>query len=176
MIYTQLIAIAIVIAAGTVLFGSGLIDTADQAALALKPAAGPLAFLLFSFGIITSGLLAVPILSSTTAYVVADAFHWHEGLDRPFKEAKQFYHVLILGMLVGIVIAFMSVSPIKMLLYTQVLNGFLMPILIWVVLRMSDDREVVGEHHSTPLIRLFGYLALIIFVVFDSLMIWQWID
>lgn len=175
MIYTQLIAIAIIIAAGTVLFGSGLVDTADQAALALRPAAGPLAFLLFSFGIIVSGLLAVPILSATTAYVVADTFHWHEGLDRPFKEAKEFYHVLILGILVGIVIAFFSVNPIKMLLYTQVLNGFLMPILIWIVLRMADDQEVIGNHKSSPLVRLFGWLALIMFVLFDSLMILQWI-
>jgi len=173
MIYTQLIAIAIIIAAGAVLFGSGLVETPDQAALALKPAAGPLAFLLFSFGIIISGLLAVPILAATTAYVVADTFHWHEGLDRSFKEAKNFYHVLIVGMLVGVVIAFFNVNPITILLYTQVLNGFLMPVLIWIVIQMADDRRVVGEHRSAPLVRLFGWLTLLVFVLFDSLMVWQ---
>ena len=175
MIYTQLIAIATVIAAGTVLYGSGLVQTAADAAQALRPAAGPLAFLLFSFGIIVSGLLAVPILAATTAYVVADAFHWHEGLDRPYKEAKSFYHVLLLGMLIGLVISLLSVNPITMLLYTQVLNGFLMPFLIWTVLKMADDPEVVREHKSPPLVRLFAWVSLTIFVIFDSLMIIQWV-
>ena len=164
-----------VIAAGTVLYGSGLVQTAADAAQALRPAAGPLAFLLFSFGIIVSGLLAVPILAATTAYVVADAFHWHEGLDRPYKEAKSFYHVLLLGMLIGLVISLLSVNPITMLLYTQVLNGFLMPFLIWTVLKMADDPEVVREHKSPPLVRLFAWVSLTIFVIFDSLMIIQWV-
>lgn len=174
MIYMQLNAIAVMIAAGVVLYGAGMIATPDQAALALKPAAGPLAFILFSFGIIISGLLAIPVLAASTAYVVADAFHWHEGLDRSYKEARPFYHILLLAILIGLIISFFTINPIRMLIYTQVLNGFLMPFLIWVTLRMADDREVVGNYRSTPLVRFFGWCALITFLVFDGLMIWQW--
>jgi Mn2+/Fe2+ NRAMP family transporter len=74
-----------------------------------------------------------------------------------------------------VVISFFSVNPITLLLYTQVLNGFLMPILLFLVIRMADDPAVVGEHRSPPLIRLFGWLTLVVLVVFDLLLVAVWL-
>lgn len=176
MIYTQVIAAFIIVAAGATLFSHGaLVETASQAAQALRPLAGSYASLLFSLGIIVSGLLAIPILAASTGYVFADALGKPEGLTRTPQTAPAFYAVLFFALLLGIGMALSGIPAVKLLFYTQVLNGFLMPYLLWVTLRVSNDPNVVGIHRGSRAVRFWGWFTLLTFVVFDLFALVEWV-
>jgi Mn2+/Fe2+ NRAMP family transporter len=176
MIYTQVIAGFVIIAAAATIFKHGvLIESATQAAQALRPLAGELSSLLFSIGIIVSGFLAIPILAASTGYVFADALRAPEGLTRTPKKAPVFYLVLFIALLVGIVMALTGIPAVKLLFYTQVLNGFLMPYLLFVLLRLSQNPQAVGSHRGSRAVRFFGWFTFAVFVIFDLLALVEWI-
>lgn len=176
MAYSHLIFYFVVIAAGAVFFSQGaVIETAEQAALSLKPFVGELAFLFFSIGILGSGLLAVPVLSATTGYVISEAFHLNEGFNKPFKKAHGFYGVIIVSLLIGMGIALCGINPIKMLVYSQVLNGLLMPFLLIFLMIVSNKTEIMGKHTNSLIANIVGWATVAVMIVFDALMIAEWI-
>lgn len=144
------IAFVIVVVAASTLHRAGIttIGTADQAAAALRPFAGDRAGLVFAIGIVGLGLLAVPVLAGSTAYALSEAFGWHEGLSRTFRQAKGFYLVLCGTMLAGLVIHFSSLDPIRALYYSAIFNGLAAPPLIVLMLVLGRDRRLMGEHRS----------------------------
>lgn len=125
------------------------INTSKQAAEALRPFAGPVAYLLYTIGIIGVGFLAIPTLAGSAAYAFAEAFSWKEGLDVSFRGARPFYMVLIFSMLLGITMDFFNINPIKALFWTAVINGVLAPFLlvgIWIA--ASDAKLMQGQPSS----------------------------
>jgi NRAMP (natural resistance-associated macrophage protein)-like metal ion transporter len=140
---------AILVSAAVTLGAHGVVDiqTADQAARALEPLAGRFAGFLFTVGIVGTGLLAVPVLAGSTAYALAEAFDWREGLSRSLRQAPGFYAVLIAAMGIGIALNFIGINPIRALFLSAVLNGLAAPpILVLMILLARSD--VVGEHRA----------------------------
>lgn len=170
-IYANLIALVIIVIAATVFRGGGLINSTTQAALMLKPLAGNWAFLLFSLGIIGSGLIGIPVLAASTAYTGAEALNWPEGLNQKIKKAKGFYSLMIGSILVGGVLILTQIPPMIMLLYTQVLNGILTPILILILLWLANNKKIMGRHTNGGWSNFFGILALVVMLGFDILLL-----
>jgi Mn2+/Fe2+ NRAMP family transporter len=142
---------AILTAAAVTLGERGVdIGTADQAAQALEPVAGRYASLLFTLGIVGTGLLAVPTLAGSSAYAVAEAFHWREGLSRSLRQAPGFYSVIVAGMLMGVVLNLVGVDPISGLFFAAVLNGLAAPPIILLML-LASRTDALGRWRSGPL-------------------------
>lgn len=178
MTYSQIVSSFVTIATASVLFGragGGQIETAAQAAAALQPLAGDWSAILFATGIVVSGTLAVPILAASTAYVVADAFHFAEGLNLSLVRARWFYGVMTWSILIGIVIALLGISPIKMLIYSQILNGFLMPFLLVMLLKVTGRKDIMGKYTNSPIITIGAVITIVVFVVSDVLLVLQWL-
>jgi NRAMP (natural resistance-associated macrophage protein)-like metal ion transporter len=163
-IFSQLIAIFIIIATGATLFQSGVeIKTAADAARALAPVAGPAASWLFALGIIGAGLLALPILSASTAYVVAESFGWkHESLNNKVWHAKGFYAVITLSLLAGVGLLIADIDPIKSLYYSQVLAGTLAPFLLVLILILANRKKLMGNFRNGWFDNFFGTLAILV--------------
>jgi NRAMP (natural resistance-associated macrophage protein)-like metal ion transporter len=134
--------------------GAVQIDTAQQAAQALRPLAGPLAGLLFTAGIVGTGLLAVPILAGSTAYAIAEAAGWREGLARRLSQARAFYAVIAASILLGVAMDFAGISPVRALYLAAILNGLAAPPLLVLILLLARSRAVLGEHRSGLLSQL----------------------
>ncbi|HEV2046327.1 MAG TPA: divalent metal cation transporter [Chthoniobacterales bacterium] len=140
------------------------IDTSKQAAEALRPFAGMLAYLLYTIGIIGVGFLAIPTLAGSAAYAFAETFSWKEGLDEPFRGARPFYAVLIFSMLLGIAMDFIGVNPIKALFWTAVINGVLAPFLLVGILIVASDHKLMRGQPSSWLSRIaVGIITLAMF-------------
>jgi Mn2+/Fe2+ NRAMP family transporter len=144
------IAFIIIVVTASTLHRSGVttVATAQQAANALKPVAGDFAGVIFAVGIVGLGLLAVPVLAGSTAYALSEAFGWHEGLSRTFKQAKGFYVVLGGSMLAGLVLVFAGLDPIRGLYYAAIFNGLAAPPLIVLLLILGRDSRVAGDHRT----------------------------
>jgi len=128
--------------------GSVNIGTAEEAARALEPLAGSFAKVVFAAGIMGLGLLAVPVLAGSTAYAVAEAFHWHEGLIRRLKDAPGFYGVIIGSMTIGLALVGFGVNPIKALYVAAIFNGLTAPPLILLIVILARSQRVLGEFRS----------------------------
>jgi Mn2+/Fe2+ NRAMP family transporter len=151
----------IVITTAFVLNKNGItnVDSAEKAALALKPLAGNLAYLLFTVGIFGVGLLAVPVLAGASAYAFAELFKWKEGLNTKFTQAKGFYGVIIASMLVGLLMNFVGINPIKALYYAAIVNGTIAPILMFFIFKIGRDKKIMGEFTNPYWVNFWGYLA-----------------
>lgn len=148
----------IIITTGSTLHPSGIlnIQTANQAALALRPAAGDFAFLLFAGGIIGTGLLAVPILSGSASYAVSEAFNWHAGFSLKLKKAHGFYGVIAVATVAGLVINFIGINPIQALYYTAVVNGVIAPPLLLMIILIANNKRIMGKYVNTALLNVLG--------------------
>jgi Mn2+/Fe2+ NRAMP family transporter len=159
--FSNLIALFIIISAAATLHAAGIedIQTSAQAAEALRPLAGDGAFLLFSLGIIGTGMLAVPVLAGSAAYAVTEAFEWKSGLDRKLLEAREFYAIIALATLGGVLLDFTPIDPIKALFWSAVINGVIaVPIMI-VMMLLADDPRVMGAFTVTRRLKALGWLA-----------------
>lgn len=148
-------------AAGCHLNAGGIfeITTSAQAAQALRPLAGDFAFLLFSLGIVGTGLLAVPVLAGSAAYAMAETFKWRAGLDLKLVQAREFYAIIALATLGGVIIDFAPVDPIRALFWSAVVDGVIaVPIMI-VMMLLADDPKVMGDVTITRRLKLLGWLA-----------------
>jgi NRAMP (natural resistance-associated macrophage protein)-like metal ion transporter len=154
----------IILTTGTVLYSSGIhqIETVEQAALALKPLAGDMAYLLFAIGIIGTGLIAIPVLSGSLSYIFTETFGWEKGLNKKFHEAKGFYFIIGLSLFLGLSLNYVGISPIDALIYTAILYGLTAPILIAIILHIANNKEVMGEHTNSLIVNILGVLAFII--------------
>jgi len=158
---SNLIALFIIIATAATLHNAGArdIETSAQAAEALKPIAGRFAFLLFSLGIIGTGMLAVPVLAGSAAYAVAETFMWRRGLARKLGEARGFYAIVALATLGGVALTFSPIDPIKALFWSAVINGVIsVPVLV-VMMLLAGNADVMGEFVSSWRLKVFGWLA-----------------
>jgi Mn2+/Fe2+ NRAMP family transporter len=138
------VAFAIMVAAAITLHRNGItqVQTADQAARALEPFAGDLAGVVFALGVVGLGLLAVPVLAGSTAYAMSEAFDWHEGLSKRFRDARGFYSVIVFSMVLGLVLGFAGLDPIRGLYYAAILNGLAAPPLIVLMIVLARSREM----------------------------------
>jgi len=164
LVLTNVVFFFIILSSGTVLFHAGVnnITTVEQAAQALRPLAGDMAYALFACGIIGTGLLAIPVLAGSLSYMLAETFGWKEGLDRKFHDAKGFYATLIVSIGLGLAIDYFNISPIKALLWTAVLYGVTAPVLIGVILHICNNRSIMGDHVNGFWPNMLGALALIL--------------
>lgn len=154
----------IILTTGTVLYQAGVhqIDTVEQAAMALKPLAGEMAYALFAIGVIGTGFIAIPVLSGSLSYVFAEAFDLEQGLDKKFHEAKGFYLVIAISLLLGLAINYVGISPIKALIYTAILYGITAPVLIVFVLLISNNKEIMGEYVNSTMANILGIVACLV--------------
>ena len=167
MILANVVFYFIVLTSAQVLFRNGItnIESAEQAALALKPLAGPYAYLLFACGIIGTGLLAIPVLAGSGAYALAELMEWEEGLENKFYQAKAFYLVIAFSVIVGLALNFLRINPITALYYSAYLNGIIALPLLVVIMVVGNDAKIMGEETHPKWVSCFGWLS----VVFMSL-------
>lgn len=138
------------------------IETAQQAAEALRPLAGDAAYFLFTLGIVGTGILAVPVLAGSAAYAVAEAFHWEGSLnDRP-KVAKKFYLVIVIAVLAGLGLNLLGIGAVKALFYSAIVNGVLAPPLVVLVTLLTGRRDVMGDYVSPPWMRILGWVTAVV--------------
>ena len=161
MIFSNLIAVCIVIATAVTLNLQGVtsIQTSAQAALALKPIAGEFAFIVFALGIIGTGLLAVPVLAGSAAYAVSEVFGWTTGLSHRFNEARGFYLIIISATAIGSLMSVLEVDPMQSLLWSAVVNGVIAVPIMAAMMLIGQSKALMGEHTISRRHRLFGWLA-----------------
>jgi Mn2+/Fe2+ NRAMP family transporter len=164
MAFSNLVALAIIITTAATLHAHGTtdVDTAQQAAEALKPVAGDFAFLVFALGIIGTGLLAVPVLAGSAAYAIGEALRWEVGLARKPMEARAFYGTLALATILGTILNFLPVDPIKALYWSAVINGFTVTPIIVLMMMMASSRRVMGDFTVSLPLKLLGWLCSIV--------------
>ena len=164
MAFSEIVAYFIILATGATLFTAGKtnIASATDAAQALRPLAGDASTLLLAVGLIGAGVLAVPVLTGSAAYGVAEAFGWRSGLDRSVRRAPQFYAVIIAATLVGMAINFFGINPITALVLSAILNGLIAAPLLVLVMVVSNDRAVLGTWTNGRLLNVLGWLTTIV--------------
>lgn len=161
MFFSNAIMYFIILTAAATLHRAGMTDvqTAEQAASALRPLAGPGAAWLFTAGLIGTGMLGVPVLAGSGAYAIAEAAAWRAGMDEKVHTARQFYGVIALAMLVGMVLNFAHVNAIRLLIWSAVINGLLAPPLIAIILVVCNNERVMGSFKNGTGLNVLGGLA-----------------
>jgi NRAMP (natural resistance-associated macrophage protein)-like metal ion transporter len=170
MSFSTIIAWFIVVVCASVLFSNGIhnIGTAADAAKALEPLvkgfpyAGLLAKLIFSIGVIGVGLLAIPTLSGSSSYAISETLDWKEGLYRKFSKAIGFYIVIIVATIIGLAINFLGIDPIQALIFTAVFNGIAAVPLIWMIAKIGNNSDIMGEHKNGMLANIFVSITFIV--------------
>lgn len=161
MFFCNLIFYFVILASGATLHPAGRmeIQSAAEAAQALAPLAGSGASILFAFGLIGSGLLAVPVLSGSCAYAVSEAFDWECSLADKLRDAKGFYLIITASTLVGLVINFVGINPMAALFWTAVINGLLSPPLLVIVMLISNNPRIMGDNRNSVTANVVGWTA-----------------
>jgi NRAMP (natural resistance-associated macrophage protein)-like metal ion transporter len=162
--FSNLVFFFIILSTGNVLHEAGIteIQTVDQAALALKPLAGKMTYLLFAIGVLGTGMLAIPVLAGSVSYMVSEALNWEEGLNKKFHEAKGFYFIMILSIAIAMSINFIGISPVKALVLTAVIYGLTAPLIIFVILLVSNNKKIMGDYTNNKWSNFFGITALLL--------------
>lgn len=161
MLYSNITAFFIMLATAVTLNVAGVTDiqTAAQAASALRPLAGDFAFLLFAAGILGVGLIGVPVLAGSAAYALSEAMGWKEGLELKATDARGFYGVIAVSVLVGMLIQFSPISPMKALFYSAVINGVVAVPLMAVVILLASKKSVMGPYTASKALVVLGWVA-----------------
>jgi NRAMP (natural resistance-associated macrophage protein)-like metal ion transporter len=164
MFASNLVMLFIMLTTGVVLYASGIheINTVDQAAKALEPLAGKLSYVFFALGVIGTGFLAIPVLTGSLSYMVAETFGWQEGLDKKFQEARAFYVVVIISLITGLFINVFGISPMKALIFTAILYGVTSPVMIAVVMHIGNNKKIMGGFTNTRFSNILGGITFII--------------
>jgi Mn2+/Fe2+ NRAMP family transporter len=173
MFYSDLTAYFIILATGVTLHASGITDinTAAQAASALRPLAGNSAFLLFSLGLLGVGLIGVPVLAGSGAYAFCEAMGWQEGLERKLGSARGFYGVIAVSVLLGLVIQYSPISPMKALFWSAVINGVVAVPLMAVIILLSSKKSVMGEFTASRSLTVLGWIGTAVMAVAAACML-----
>lgn len=167
MFLSNLVMFFIIAACGATLFPNGItnIETSAQAAQALRPLAGNYAYILFTLGIIGTGMLAVPVLAGASAYALSEALEWKFGLHNKLSDAYAFYGVIIFSFLIGLTVNFVGIDPIKMLIYSAVANGLIAPLILALIVIISMDKKIMGAWRNHPAITVIGSTTALIMVI-----------
>ena len=178
MLASEIVTLFIIMTTAFVLHDNGItdVDSAQKAAMALRPLAGDLAALLFTIGIFGVGLLSVPVLAGSSAYAVAELFRMNEGLDKRLRSAKGFYLIIAASMMIGLLLNLIGINPIKALYYAAILNGMIAPLLMVLILLIGRDKRVLGPFTNSRWTNAWGWvatalmgggaIALIVFMIF----------
>lgn len=173
MLFSNIISWAIIVVTGTVLNQGGVtnIVTAADAAKALVPLvhtfpnAGFIAEIIFGLGVIGLGLLSVPVLAGSAAYAFSEAFNWNEGLYRKLREAHGFYGVITIATIIGLIINFIGIDPIKALIVSAVINGVVSIPLIFIIIMIASNKKIMGRYTSGLLSKIFLWISFIAITV-----------
>lgn len=180
MAYAGVVMYFIILTTGATLHTAGMreIETAKQAAEALRPLAGDAAYLLFTIGLVGTGMLGVPVLAGSAAYTIAEAMHWRGSLDDRPKAASKFYAVLTVAVIAGLALDYLGFNAVRMLFWAAIVNGVLAPPLVILVVLLTSDQKVMGKHVNSPMLKFLGWLtaglmagatvALIVLSIFES--------
>ncbi len=165
----------IILAAATELHTQGVTEvfTVDQAALALRPLAGNASYFLFAFGVIGTGLLAIPVLAGSLSYIVSEAFGWKEGLNKKFYQAKGFYMVMSISMICALAFNLIGINPIKILIYTAILYGLTAPVLIGIIIHICNNKKIMGRYTNKRLSNILGIITLLVMTFAGVMLVWQ---
>ena len=172
--FSNLVAFFIILTAAVALHTHGITDiqTSAQAATALRPIAGEFAFLIFSAGIIGTGLLAIPVLAGSAAYAMADAFQWKHGLELKPGRAKKFYSIIVLSTLGGVVLGFTRMDPIKALYWSAVINGVISVPIMAVMMMMAVRADIMGQYVIKLRLKILGWLSVLMMAAAVVAMFW----
>lgn len=164
MFVSNIVMFFIIVLCGAALHSQGItnIETAADAANALRPFAGDFAYVLFALGIIGTGMLAIPVLAGSAAYAVSESFGWRFGLYRKLKEAYAFYGVIAFATGVGILLNFIGLDPIEALIYSAVANGVVAPIILFLIVHMGSRSDIMGTHKNGTFSNLFGWITVVL--------------
>jgi NRAMP (natural resistance-associated macrophage protein)-like metal ion transporter len=167
MAFSNLVALAIMVTAAATLHANGVTDvqSSAQAAEALKPVAGQFAFLVFALGIVGTGLLAVPVLAGSAAYAVGEAMKWPVGLARRPKEARAFYATVAAATVVGMLLNFAPIDPIKALFWSAVVNGVVAVPVMAIMMLIAVRPDVMGEAVIPPWMKSLGWIATVVMTI-----------
>lgn len=159
MLLSNVVMFFIIASGAAILNAHGIteITSASQAAEALRPFAGNSTYFLFAIGIIGTGLLALPVLAGSSAYALAEAYHWREGLSKPLNKAYSFYGAIIISMVAGMAINFTGLNPFRALIYAAVANGLVAPVVLTLILLLSSNKKIMGKWVNKPLGNLVGW-------------------
>jgi Mn2+/Fe2+ NRAMP family transporter len=163
MIASNTVTYFVVLASAATLFAAGQHDvqSAEQLATSLRPLAGDAAGVLLTLGLIGTGMLAVPVLTTSAAYAVAEACRWKHGLDRKASHAKGFYGVIVASTAIGLSLNFLGISPITALYWTSVIYGFMVPPLLTIIILISSNRKIMGERSNGRGIAVLGWSTVV---------------
>lgn len=162
--FSNLVAFFIILSAAATLHKAGIttIETSAQAAEALRPLGGPVTFLLFTLGIVGTGMLAVPVLAGSAAYAVTESFDWKTGLDMRLHEAKEFYGIIALATVGGVLLNFTRIDPIRALLWSADINCVIAVPIMAVMMRLGADPEIMGQFAIRSRLRKLGWSATVL--------------
>jgi NRAMP (natural resistance-associated macrophage protein)-like metal ion transporter len=175
MIFSNIIAYFIILATASTLHAHGITDiqTAGEAAEALRPIAGDLAFLLFALGIIGTGLLAIPVLAGSGAYAVAELFGWPSTLEAKFPEAIGFYAIIFAATVIGFAMGFLPINPIKLLVWTAVINGIVAAPIMAMMMLIVSNRSAMGRFQARPSLAWAGWGATALMGITVAALLWS---
>ena len=161
MFISNIVMFFIIAACAVTLFQKGItnITTASDAALALRPFAGNFAYWLFATGIVGTGLLAIPVLAGSASYAISESFGWKEGLYRKLSQAKAFYGVIFLAMLLGLLMNVIGLDPIHALIYSAIANGIIAPFILVLIVRISSNKKIMLGYESSLLAQTVGWVT-----------------
>jgi Mn2+/Fe2+ NRAMP family transporter len=177
MLFSNVIMFFIILTTAATLNRAGIHDvqTAEQAAEALRPLAGRWASWLFAAGLVGTGMLAVPVLAGSAAYAVAEAAAWRAGMDENVDTAMQFYSVIAIAMLVGTALSIIHVNAIRLLIWSAVINGVLAPPLVLIILVVCNNRTIMGSHRNGRALNVLGAVAGLLMTASAVALAWSWI-
>ena len=163
MFFSNLVMFFVILTTGTVLFNAGIhnINSVQDAAGALKPAAGDGAYILFAAGVIGIGFLAVPVLAGASSYLISETLGWQEGINKKFHEARGFYLVFALSVLLSLGLTFAGVDPIQALVLTAIIYGLTSPFLIALILLICNNKKIMGKYTNGKIANSLGILCLV---------------
>jgi len=175
MLVSNLVMWFIIITTASTLFRHGItdIDSASKAAEALRPIAGRFASVLFASGIVGTGLLAVPILAGSSAYAMAETLRWREGLYLKLRQAWGFYGVIAFSTMLGAVMNFVGINPIKALYYTAVINGLVAPPLLWLIMLIGNNRKIMEDKVNGRMSNILGWFTTIAMTTAAVALLWS---
>jgi NRAMP (natural resistance-associated macrophage protein)-like metal ion transporter len=174
MVFSNLIMFFIILTAGSVLFPNGInsIQTVEQASAALEPLTGRWAHVCFALGIIGTGLLSIPVLAGAQSYLLSEAFGWVKGLDKKFYQAIPFYITIASSLLLGLLLNYFGVSPVRALILTAILYGITAPVLIGMILHIGNNKSIMGEFSNSGLSNFLGFLTLLLMGAAAAVLLW----
>lgn len=161
MLYSNLTAFFIILATAVTLNVAGIVDinTAADAAGALRPLAGEFAYLLFAIGILGVGLIGVPVLAGSSAYALSEAFDWKWGLEHKISDASGFYGVIVFSVMAGLFLQYMPINPMKALFWSAVINGVIAVPLMAVIISIASNKSVMGKFTANRSMVVLGWIT-----------------